>query len=49
MILFIGLFFAHRNGRGEEFMSKAGWWLTGAIGLGLSGILQRSSSAKEEL
>ena len=39
MILFIGLFFAHRNGRGEEFMSKAGWWLTGAIGLGLSGIL----------
>nr|WP_015061897.1 hypothetical protein [Arthrobacter sp. J3.40]AFK89273.1 hypothetical protein [Arthrobacter sp. J3.40] len=39
MILFIGLFFAHQRGRGEEFMSKAGWWLTGAIGLGTSSVL----------
>ena len=34
MILCIGLFFAHERGRGQEFMGKAGWWLTGAIGLG---------------
>lgn len=39
MILFIGLFFAHQRGRGEEFMGKAGWWLTGAIGLGTAGVL----------
>lgn len=39
MILFIGLFFAHQRGRGEEFMGKAGWWLTGAIGLGVAGVL----------
>jgi hypothetical protein len=39
MILFIGLFFAHNRGRGEDFMSKAGWWLTGAIGLGTSTVL----------
>lgn len=39
MILFIGLFFAHQRGRGEEFMGKAGWWLTGAIGLGTAGLL----------
>ena len=36
MILFTGLFFAHERGRGQEFMSKAGWWLTGAIGVGAS-------------
>lgn len=39
MILFIGLFFAHQRGRGEEFMGKAGWWLTGAIGLGVAPLL----------
>lgn len=39
MILLIGLFFAHQRGRGEEFMGKVGWWLTGAIGLGLAPIL----------
>ena len=39
MVLFIGLFFAHQRGRGEEFMGKAGWWLTGAIGLGTAGVL----------
>lgn len=39
MVLFIGLFFAHQRGRGEEFMGKAGWWLTGAIGLGVAGVL----------
>jgi hypothetical protein len=39
MVLFIGLFFAHQRGRGEEFMGKVGWWLTGAIGLGLASLL----------
>lgn len=39
MILFIGLFFAHERGRGQEFMAKTGWWLTGAIGLSISGVL----------
>jgi len=39
MLLFIGLFFAHQRGRGEEFMGKVGWWLTGAIGLGTASLL----------
>lgn len=39
MILLIGLFFAHQRGRGDEFMGKVGWWLTGAIGLGLAPVL----------
>lgn len=39
MILFIGLFFANRHGQGQEFLSKAGWWLTGAIGLGTAAVI----------
>lgn len=39
MMLFIGLFFAHRNGHGQEFMSKAGWWLVGAMGFGLAAVI----------
>lgn len=39
MILFIGLFFANQTGRGQDFMGKVGWWLTGAIGLGLAAVL----------
>ena len=36
MMLFIGLFFAHKHGHGQEFMGKAGWWLVGAMGFGLA-------------
>lgn len=36
MMLFIGLFFAHKHGHGQEFMSKVGWWLVGAMGFGLA-------------
>jgi len=39
MCLFIGLFFAHKRGHGEEFMSKAGWWLVGAMGFGLAAVI----------
>lgn len=39
MILFISLFFAQRHGTGQEFLSKAGWWLAGAIGLGTAAVL----------
>lgn len=39
MWLFIGLFFAHKRGHGEEFMSKAGWWLVGAMGFGLAAVI----------
>lgn len=39
IILFIGLFFAHRGGTGQEFMSKAGWWCVGAIGIGLAAVI----------
>ena len=39
MILFIGLFFAHRGGQGQEFMAKAGWWLVGAMGFGLAAVI----------
>ena len=39
IILFIGLFFAHRGGTGHEFMSKAGWWVVGAIGIGLAAVI----------
>lgn len=39
MALFIGLFFAHRHGHGQDFMGKAGWWLVGAMGFGLAGVI----------
>lgn len=39
MILFIGLFFAHRGGQGQEFMGKAGWWVCGALGFGLAAVI----------
>lgn len=39
LILFIGLFFANQHGQGHQFMQKAGWWLTGAMGLGLAGVI----------
>ena len=39
MVLFIGLFFANRHGRGSEFTEKAGWWCAGAIGLGTAAVI----------
>ncbi|MDO5752453.1 TrbC/VirB2 family protein [Arthrobacter sp.] len=39
MMLFIGLFFAHKHGHGQEFMGKAGWWLVGAMGFGLAAVI----------
>ena len=39
MALFIGLFFAHKHGHGQEFMGKAGWWLVGAMGFGLAAVI----------
>lgn len=39
MILAIGLFFAHQNRTGPEFMGKAGWWAVGAMLLGLAGVI----------
>ena len=39
LILFIGLFFSNQHGQGHQFMQKAGWWLTGAMGLGLAGVI----------
>lgn len=39
MILAIGLFFAHRNGTGAEFMGKVGWWVAGALLFGLAGVI----------
>lgn len=39
MALFIGLFFAHKRGHGEDFMGKAGWWLVGALGFGLAAVI----------
>lgn len=33
LILFIGLFFASRHDKGTQFMSAAGWWLVGAVGV----------------
>ena len=39
MILFIGLFFAHRGGQGQEFMGKVGWWIAGAVLFGLAGVI----------
>lgn len=39
LILFISLFFAVRGDKGQEFMQKAGWWVTGAMGFGLAGVL----------
>ncbi|MDJ0318610.1 TrbC/VirB2 family protein [Arthrobacter antibioticus] len=39
MMLFVGLFFAHKHGHGQEFMGKAGWWLVGAMGFGLAAVI----------
>lgn len=39
MILAIGLFFAHRNNGGGEFMGKVGWWVAGALLFGLAGVI----------
>ncbi|MEG9250318.1 hypothetical protein V6S67_19690 [Arthrobacter sp. Soc17.1.1.1] len=39
MLLAMGLFFAHRNGQGPEFMGKVGWWAVGAMMLGLAGVI----------
>ncbi len=39
MMLFIGLFFAHKHGHGQEFMGKAGWWIVGAMGFGLAAVI----------
>ena len=39
LILFIGLMIAHRHNQGQEFMGKAGWWVTGALGFGLAGVI----------
>ena len=39
MVLFIGLFFAHRHGHGQEFIGKAMWWLVGALGFGLAAVI----------
>lgn len=39
LLLFIGLFFASRHDQGAQFMSKAGWWLAGAIGLGTAAVI----------
>ncbi len=39
LILAISLFFANRNGQGQEFMGKVGWWIAGAVLFGLAGVI----------
>ena len=39
MLLGAGMWFARKHSAGEEFLSKAGWWLAGALIFGLAGVI----------